>query len=201
MDKSVSAPLLSQVKSWQLVGLGISGWCTLYSVAILTWGTSSALIGNAQGGCFAATMTLAGLEAKRYRKSALPTDPLQWTVGISTEYVNQAIATLLLTRQFHIESCRNNENEMGIAVRGVNSGRTVVFETGRWREPIIDLDHVQATEENRRKAGADLAVIVSAGNPDENAKNFVRTVPVEFLAGNQLKELLAAEKPGRKQKA
>ena len=59
MKKCASAPFLSRVKSWQLIGLGISGWCTLYSVAMITWGASSFKIGNAQGGCFAATMALA----------------------------------------------------------------------------------------------------------------------------------------------
>src|ERR1035438_4416181 len=62
MEVRNSAPLLSQVKSWQLVGLGITGWVTLYSAAIITWGTSSTIVGNTQGGFFAITMCLASLE-------------------------------------------------------------------------------------------------------------------------------------------
>jgi hypothetical protein len=199
MGTHVSAPFLSRVKSWQLVGLGISGWCTLYSVAVLTWGASSFFIGNAQGGCFAATMTLAGVEAKRCKKMNLkPEDSLQWTSGISTEFINQIIATILQTREFRVEACKPSERGMGFGVRGVNSGRTVIFETARWKEPVIDLQHVQDTEENRKKVAADHAVIVSAGNPDEEAKNFVQTKPVEFFGGDQLKNMLTNEKPGAK---
>jgi hypothetical protein len=200
MDTRVSAPLLSRVKTWQLVGLGISGWCTLYSVAILTWGASSFFIGTAQGGCFAATMTLAGVDAKRYKKVlAEPVDSLQWTLAISTEHINQSISAILQAREFRIEACKPSEQEMGFGVRGVNSGRTVVFETARWKEPIIDLQHVRRTEENRRNVCADHAVIVSAGIPDEDAKAFVQNCAIEFFGGDQLKEMLAGEKPDTEQ--
>ena len=199
MDTRVSAPLLSRVKAWQLIGLGISGWCTLYSIAILTWGASSFFIGNAQGGCFAATMTLAGVEAKRHKKAmAKPVDPLQWISAISTEHLNQSIAAMLQEREFRIEICKPSEQELGFGVRGVNSGRTVVFETARWKEPVVDLQHVRSTEENRRNIYADRAVIVSAGKPDEDAKGFVQNCPIDLFAGDQLKELLAGEKPDTK---
>lgn len=194
MDTLVSAPLLSRVKSWQLVGLGLSGWCTLYSVAILSWGASSALIGNAQGGCFAVSMGLAGLESKRYKKAAVaPVDTLQWITGISTERVNLAVTRILLKKNFKIERCHPSITALGFGVRGVNSGRTLVFETGRWQEAVIDLAHAQSTEENRKKASADMAIIVAAGHPDEAALAFAKANPVNFLAGEDLKDLLEAE--------
>ena len=197
MDTYATAPLLSRVKSWQLVGLGLSGWCTLYSVAILSWGASSALIGNAQGGCFAVSMGLAGLEAKRYNKkaAAVPVDPLLWITGISTERVNQAVMQILLKKNFTIERCHPSAAELGFGVRAVTAGRTLVFETERWREAVIDLAHAQSTEENRKKASADLAVIVAAGNPDEAAQAFAKVNPVNFLAGEDLKDLLETPPP------
>jgi hypothetical protein len=196
MEKRDSAPLLSRVKAWQLIGLGISGWCTLYSVAILTWGASSFFIGNAQGGCFAATMALAGVEAKRHKKVMIkPVESLEWTGAITTEYLNQSITAILRTREFVIEASKPSEKEMGFGVRGVNSGRTVVFETARWKEPLIDLQHVRNTEENRRNVCANHAVIVSVGSPDEEARAFVQNCPIEFFGGDQLKEMLAGEKP------
>jgi hypothetical protein len=197
MDASISAPLLSRIKSWQLVGLGLSGWCTLYSVAILTWGASSAVIGNAQGGCFAATMTLAGLETRRYRKVSTP-DFLSWTSGVPTEHLNQTIASAMRKREFRIEADQKNDAALGFGVRAVNSGRTLVFETGRWQEPVIDLEHAQTTEANRRKASADLAIIVGTGKPDPAAKQFVQTVPVQFLVGRELEILLKSEEPAEK---
>jgi hypothetical protein len=196
---SVSAPILSRVKSWQLVGLGLSGWCTLYSIALITWGASSAMVGNTQGGCFAATMTLASFEARRYRKSCSPpVDPLAWTQGVTTERINQTIAKEMEKREFRVEPCRPTDTEMGFGVRAVNSGRTMVFETGRWQEPVIDLNHAQSTEENRKKASADLASIVGAGKPDENAVLYVQTRPVQFLVDKELQQLLGGDKPGQK---
>lgn len=194
MHKKISAPLLGRVKSWQLIGLGISGWCTLYSIAIITCGASSALIGNAQGGCFAATMTLASLEAKRFKNGiSIAADPLQWLNGVSTEQINQSVAQFLQKREFKIEACQQVETEMGFGVRAVNSGRTLVYETGRWQEPVIDLAHAQTTEENRIKVSADLAIIVGVGNPDEDAMAFAKSRPLNFLAGEDLKEMLKAE--------
>ena len=194
MEKRVSAPLLTRVKSWQLIGLGISGWCALYSVALITWGASSAKIGNTQGGCFAATMTLASYEARRCkRKTPAPADPLQWASSISIEHVNQAIAQTMQQREFRVERCHDLENELGFGVRAVNTGRAVVFETSRWKEPVIDAVHAQTTDANRRRVYAALAVIVGVGTPDDGAKTFAKTHPVTFLGGKELKDMLQPE--------
>jgi hypothetical protein len=193
MDVPSAAPLLARVKSWQLVGLGLTGWCTLYSVAVLTWGASSTMIGNTQGGCFAATMTLAGCEARRYKKATtVVVDPFS---GVTTERLNRAIASAAQQQSFRIEPLHLAEMEMGFGLRAVSAGRTLVFETGRWQEAVIDLEHAKATDENRKKVFADLAVIVSAGAPDENALAFVVTHPVQFFTGKELENLLAEEKP------
>jgi hypothetical protein len=197
MKKCASTPFLSRVKSWQLIGLGISGWCILYSVAMISWGASSFNIGNAQGGCFAATMALASYEARRCKKgtSPIPADPLQWVSGISTEHLNQAIAQTMQQREFRVEPCQALETELGFGVRVINAGRTMVFETSRWQEPVIDALHVQTTDENRRKISATRAVIVGAGNPDEDARAFAKTHPVSFLGGKELKDMLNVGKP------
>lgn len=194
MPAIASAPLLSRVKSWQLIGLGISGWLTLYSIALLTWGASSNLIGHAQGGCFAVTMTLAGLEAKRYRRGVPMQTVLDWVNGTTTDDLNQTIANVIRRQHFSTEKPHLLEAEMGFGVRAVKDGRTIVFETGRWKEPVVDLPHVQSTEANRREILADLAIIVSAGAPDEESKKFVDAHPLQLLAGNELKSLLKAEK-------
>jgi len=68
MKSSISSPILRRIKSWQLVCLGISGWVTIYSVAIIYWGASSFVVGNAQGGSFADVMALSGVEARRRQK-------------------------------------------------------------------------------------------------------------------------------------
>src|SRR5271170_905257 len=124
MEVSISPPvLLSRIKSWQLVGLGISGWITLYSVAILTWGASCNLIGNAQGGCFATTMTLAGLEASRVkRRGSFPADPLQWIHGIPTEQLNQTLSRVMQKQEYQIEASHGLETEMGFGLRAVKAG-------------------------------------------------------------------------------
>jgi hypothetical protein len=196
MEASVSAPvLLSRIKSWQFVGLGISGWITLYSVAILTWGASSNLIGNAQGGCFATTMTLAGLEASRFKRGgSIPVDALQWVEGIPTEHLNQTLTRVMQNQEYQIEASQGLEIEMGFGLRAVKAGRTVVFETGRWKEPVIDLPHAQTTDGNRKRVRADLAVLVGAGTPDEAVQIFVKTHPLQLLAGQELKKLIAAER-------
>ena len=202
MDATVSAPLLSRVKSWQLVGLGITGWCTLYSAAILTANASTIMIGNAQGGCFAVTMTLAGIEARRYKKTpAAPADALDWAGGVSTEHLNQTIAQVMRKRDFRIEACQPVETEMGFGVRAINAGRTLVFETGRWKESVIDLLHVQTTEANRRKVRADLAIIVGAGAPDEATQTFVQTHSVQLLVGKELKDMFDSEEALEAEKA
>ena len=198
MDTKVKAPFLSRVKSWQLVGLGLSGWFTLYSVAILTWGASSAFIGNAQGGCFAITMTLAGVEAKRYRKGGAPAGAMDWITGVPTEHLNQTLAQVMQKLEFRVEPCQPNDADMGFGVRAINAGRTMVFETNRWQEPVIDLHHAQTTEENRKKARADLAIIVSAGKPDDAARTFVQTRPVKFLIGKEFKTIFNDDNIGAK---
>jgi hypothetical protein len=192
MQARSSAPLLSRVKSWQLVGLGVSGWVTLYSAAII--GTSSTIVGNTQGGFFAVTMTLAGFEAKRFKKvRSTPADPLQWTSSITTEQLNRTITQLVKEQEFRVEATHPIEATMGFGVRAVSVGRTWVFETGRWKEAVINLPHAQATDENRKKVLADFAVIVGAGTPDEETRIFVRTHPVQIFAGHELKNLFPAE--------
>jgi hypothetical protein len=192
-----SAPLLSRLKTWQLVGLGISGWVTLYSVAIITWGSSSTLIGNTQGGCFAITLTLAGIEARRFQKrdAATPADPLQWVADFSTQQVNQTIARVVASQNFRVERSHKVETDMGFGVRAVNAGRTLVFETERWKEPVVDLPRAQTTEENRRKVMADLAIIVGAGTADEAAQLFVKNHALQLLLGEELKNLLDSAPP------
>jgi hypothetical protein len=193
-----TAPLLSRVKSWQLVGLGLTGWCALYSAAMLTCGPGSFLVGNAQGGCFAVTMTLAGVEARRHRKNLSLPDTLEWTGAVTTEQLNQAIASSLREQAFRVEPTRDSDVELGFGVRSVNSGRTVVFETARWKEESIDSNHVQATDENRIKAHAQYAVIVGVGAPDDAAKQLAQSRPVEFLDRGQIKEILGVDKANGK---
>jgi hypothetical protein len=185
-----SAPLLSRVKSWQLIGLGVTGWCTFYSIALLTWGSSSALIGNLQGGCFAATMTLASLETRRYRRP-VQNNSLQWIQGLPTEHLNRTLAEILVKQEYYVEPSRPEEKEMGFGVRAVKAGRTMVFETARWHEPIINLPHAKATEENRQKVFADIAYIVSLGAPDAEARAFAQNHPIRFLARRELMAKLA----------
>jgi hypothetical protein len=193
MKKRITASFLSRIKSWQLIGLGISGWVTLYSVAIMTWGTSSFIVGNSQGGCFAFTMTLASLEARRLKQDSFtPIDPLQWTNGITTQQINQTLAIFMQRQEFLIEPTKSAETEMGFGVRAINSGRTLVFETGRWNEPFIDLPHVQTTEENRKSVHADLAIIVSAGVPQEAVYPFVNAHPVQLFIDKEFKKLVVA---------
>lgn len=196
MNKPVSAPILSRVKSWQLVSFGLTGWCTLYSIALLTFGSGSFLIGNLQGGCFATTMTLAGVEARRIKRGNLAAvDPFQWSAGITTEQVNWSIASALREQSYRLEKQLPMDAELGIGVRAVSSGRTIVFETARWQEKVIDLPHAESTEENRKKALANVAFIVSQGAPNEEAKDFVRSKPLRFLCGEELKDIIASENP------
>jgi hypothetical protein len=196
METSISAPLLRRIKSWQLICLGISGWVTLYSVAIINWGACSFVVGNTQGGSFAAVMTLAGLEAKRRQKGSM--DLLQWAGGITTEELNLALTKTLHENELFLEALHPNEAQMGFGLRAVKSGRTFLFETGRWKEPVIDLLHAKTTEENRNISNADFAVIVGAGTPDEDTKIFANTHPVKLLVGEELKALFNEEKPSDK---
>jgi len=196
MKANASAPLLSRIKSWQLVGLGISGWVALYSAAIISWGGSSFVVGNAQGGCFATAMALAGVEVRRFQKGrSVPVDPLQWTCDISTEQLNRALAQNLQKQELRVESPHRTETGMGFGLRAVKAGRTLIFETARWKEPVIDLQHAQATEENRKKTIADLVIIVGVGTPDEDARMFVNTHPMKLLVGQELKDMFTEEQP------
>jgi hypothetical protein len=122
MQKSFSAPLLSRVKSWQLVSLGITGWITLYSAAIISRGAGSIFVGNTQGGCFAMTMALAGIEAKRFKKGgAVPANPLEWITGIDTETVNQMLANYQKDQGFLVEPSQAGDAELGFGVRAIKS--------------------------------------------------------------------------------
>jgi hypothetical protein len=196
MEAKISAPLLNRIKSWQLVWLGISGWVTLYSVAIISWGASSFIVGNSQGGCFATAMTLAGVEVRRFQKgSSVPMDPLQWAGGITTQQLNQTLAQTLKQQKLLVEAPHPVEAGMGFGLRAVKAGRTLVFETGRWKEPVINLLHAKTTEENRSKIRADLAIIVGAGKPDEDTQAFVNTHKVKLLVGKELRDMFPDEKP------
>jgi hypothetical protein len=196
METSISSPLLRQIKSWQLVCLGISGWVTLYSAAIISWGASSFVVGNTQGGSFAAVMTLAGLETKRRQKGSM--DLLQWAGGITSEELNRVLTKTLQENELFLEALHPSEAQMGFGLRAVKAGRTFLFETGRWKEPVIDLLHAKTTEENRNISNADFAVIVGAGTPDEDTKIFANTHPVKLLVGEELKALFTEEKPSDK---
>jgi hypothetical protein len=192
MEASISAPLLKRVKSWQLFCLGISGWVTLYSVAIISWGASSFVVGNAQGGSFAAVMTLAGSEVRRRQKGS--SDLLKWAGGISNEQLNLALTKTLQKNELLLEAVHPIEAELGFGLRAVKAGRTFLFETGRWKESVIDLLHIKTTEENRNKSNADFAVIVGAGTPDEDTKIFASTHPVKLLVGKDFKDIFTDEK-------
>ena len=196
IEASISAPLHRQIKSWQLFCLGISGWVTLYSVAIISWGASSFVVGNAQGGSFAAVMALAGSEVKRRQKGS--SDLLQWADGISTEQLNLALTKTMQKNELALEALHPIESELGFGLRAVKAGRTFLFETGRWKEPVINLLHARTTEENRNKSNADFAIIVGAGVPDEDTKIFASTHPVKLLVGQDLKDIFTDEKPSVK---
>lgn len=141
-------------------------------------------------------MALAGMEVRRLKKnSGVSLDPLQWTEAITTDQVNEAVVQITLEKEHRIEPPHPAEAEMGFGVRAVNSGRTWVYETSRWREPVIDLEHAKTTDENRRKVLADFAVIVGVGAPDEDTKIFAKTHPVRFLVGDELKSRLPIPPP------
>ncbi len=191
-ESAHSGPLIRRIKSWQLVCLGISGWVTIYSVAIIYWGASSFVVGNTQGGSFAAAMTLSALEVRRRQKGSV--NPLQWADSITTEQLNVALTRTLQRNELLLEALHPNEAQMGFALHAVKAGRTFLFETGRWKERVIDLPHIKITEENRSKSNADFAVIVGAGRPDEETKIFAKTHPVKLLVGEELKAIFTEEK-------
>ncbi|MDD5140248.1 MAG: hypothetical protein PHY43_08330 [Verrucomicrobiales bacterium] len=195
MRATISAPLLYRVKTWQLIGLGFTGWVTLYSIALINWAACGRFIANTQGGCFAATMALAGLEARRLKKYKIKCehDALHWADNIPTFQLNQTLEQIQQKNGFSTEVLHAQEAELGFGLRAVKDGRTFVFETSRWKEPTIDLLHAQATDENRKRAMADRAVIVSTGVPDEDTKLFVKSTPLHLLVGEELQSLIEAE--------
>jgi hypothetical protein len=192
-----SAPILFRVKAWQLIGLGFTGWVTIYSIALINWATCGRVIANAQGGCFAATMALAGIEARRLKRNRLADghDVLHWADNIPVFQLNHTLDQIQKKNGFISELLGCQETEMGFGVRTVKEGRTIVFETSRWKEPVIDLQHAKSTDENRRMARADMAVIVSIGVPAEDTKQFVKSVPVKLLIGDDLQVLIESELP------
>ncbi len=196
MKASISGSLLRQIKSWQLVCFGISGWVTIYSVAIIYWGASSFVVGNTQGGSFAAVMSLSALEARRRQKGSV--NPLEWANGITTEQLNVALIRTLQENELVLEALHPSEAQMGFSLHAVKAGRTFLFETGRWKEPVIDLPHLKTTEENRSKSNADFAIIVGAGTPSEETKIFAKTHPVKLLVGEELKAIFTNEKSSDK---
>jgi hypothetical protein len=195
MQAKISAPLLYRVKSWQLVGLGFTGWVTLYSIAIINWAACGTAASNAQGGCFATTMALAGLEARRLNKNKNERehDALHWADNIPTFQINQTLDRIQQKKGFTTEALHAHEKEMGFGLRAVKDGRTFVFETSRWKEPVLDLLHAKTTDANRKKAMADRAVIVSTGIPDEETKLFVKSNALQLLVGEELQNLIEAE--------
>jgi len=197
MTATLSAPLLYRVKSWQLIGLGFAGWITLYSIAIINWASCGRLAMNAQGGCFATTMALACLEARRLKRNQVEStgSSVQWADNIPTFQLNQILAQIQKKDGYISEPLGVHETEMGFGVRTVKEGRTFVFETSRWKEPTIDLLHAMATNDNRKMVKADLAVIVSTGVPDENTRIFVKSCPLQLLIGEELQSLIEAEIP------
>ncbi|MEI6193303.1 MAG: hypothetical protein WCS42_03125 [Verrucomicrobiota bacterium] len=203
MRNTPSAPLLHRLKSWQLIGLGFTGWVTLYSIGLINWSACSALISNTQGGCFAATMTLASLEARRLNKSkdARDNHALHWADSIPTFQLNQTLTQIQQQNGFTPEPLQAHEQEMGFGLRVVKGGRTFLFETSRWKEPVIDLLHAQTTDANRKQAMADRAVIVSTGIPDEATRLFVKSTPLQLLFGEELQSLIEAEIPVPEKKA
>jgi hypothetical protein len=196
-----SAPLLFRVKSWQLIGLGLAGWATIYSIALINWAACGRAIANAQGGCFAVTMTLASLEARRLSRNKNEHEhvALHWADNIPTEELNQRLEIVQMLKGFTPEKLHKNEITMGFGLRAVKEGRTFVFETSRWKEPTIDLAHAQATNVNRKMASADRAVIVSIGAPDEDTRRFIKSAPIQVLAGEELKNLVGGESPNLKE--
>lgn len=201
MHAITSAPLLCRVKPWQLIGLGLTGWVTLYSITLINWAACSAFVTNTQGGLFAATMTLASFEARRAKrnKDESENDALHWADAIPTFQLNQTLERIQQKNGFKAEPLYLHETEMGFGVRVVKEGRTFLFETSRWKEPTVDLLHAKTTDENRRIAKADRAVIVSTGIPDADTKLFVKSNSLELLAGKDLQSLIEAEIPKREE--
>jgi hypothetical protein len=174
-----------------LAALGFSGWCALYSAALLNWGACRALVGHAQGGCFALTLTLAGVAARRYQESLpKPADPLALASLLTTGQITALLERRMARREYRVEPSQGREIELGFGLRAINTGRTILFETARWQESVVDLEHVQITEANRVAAAADLAVVVGVGAADEAARSFVKSHPVRLLLGHELQDMV-----------
>jgi hypothetical protein len=107
--------------------------------------------------------------------------------------LNRALAQNLQAQELRVEAPHRSEASMGFGLRAVKAGRTLIYETARWKEPVIDLLHAQATEENRKKTLADLAIIVGAGKPDADTRMFVNAHPMKLLVGQELKDLFRDE--------
>ncbi len=128
-------------------------------------------------------------------------DPLHWTGGMTTDQLNQTVAQTVRKQDLKVEALHPFEASLGFGLRAVKAGRTFVFETNRWKEPVIDLDHAKATEENRSKIRADFAVIVGAGKPDHETQMFVNAHPVKLLVGREFKKMVVGQRaPAKKLK-
>ena len=197
MVARISSPILTRLKSWQLVCLGVSGWLTLYSAAMINWSSCRFLVGNFQGGCFAMVMTLAGVEVQRFKRSSEKSanNSTSWMDGLTTAQINFNLAQIIQQQEFRVEAPSPIEKQAGFGVRAVNAGRTIVFETSRWDEPVIALEHAQSTEENRRNVLANLAVIVGVGKPDEEVAAFIKNHPIQLLVEDEFKSMMESEKP------
>lgn len=198
MVMRISAPLLKRLKTWQLVCFGVSGWLALYSAAMINWTNWSGLVGNAQGGCFATVMTLAGVEVRRFKRRDAYDHHLDWATGLTTAQINVNLARLMQKQEFRVETPSLIESQAGFGVRAVNTGRTVVFETARWSELIIGLEHVKDTENNRQKVLANVAVIVGIGKPDEETSCFVKSHPIQLLVDAEFRDMIQSEKNGNR---
>lgn len=194
MVAHLSPKLLMQTKSWQLICLGVSGWLALYGAAMTNWPAWRNLVGNSQGGCFAIVMSLAGVEVKRFKRRQLADDEnLRWASCLTTAQINAHLAQVIQSQDFRVEPPGPEEAQAGFGVLTVNAGRTVAFETDRWREPVIDIEHAVHTDENRKKIRAHLAVIVGIGEPAAAVSEFTKTHPVQLLAGNEFKRMMKVE--------
>lgn len=191
MVARITPTILKRIKSWQFVCLGISGWLALYSAAMIHWPSWRVVVGNAQGGCFATVMTLAGVEVRRLKRSSRKAeDHLNWIGSLTTGQINSALAQAIQRQEFRVEAPSLVETQAGFGVRAVSAGRTVVFETARWNEPVIGLDHAMNTEENRRKVLANLAVIVGVGSPNEEVNTFIQSHPIQLLVEDEFKSMM-----------
>jgi hypothetical protein len=196
MVMRLSPPLLKRIKSWQLICLGLSGWLALYSAAMINWAHWSNWVGNAQGGCFATVMALAGVEVKRFKRSDDSQDRLDWINGLTTAQINFNLTRLMQKQDFRVETPSAVESQAGFGVRAVNAGRTIVFETARWNEPVIGMEHAMNTEDNRRKVLANLAVIVGMGKPDEETASYVKSRPIQLLVDEEFRSMIQSENDG-----